>query len=119
MLESLASSARSQCPDMDTNRSRTRATFRSVTRHGRIQARCLSGMDVARIIKKLTKRIGLDPLKYAGHSLGSGHASSAAMAGASERGILNRTGHRSVQMVRRYIRNGTFFRENNARKLGV
>ena len=57
--------------------------------------------------------------KYAGHSLRAGHATSAAIAGASERSIMNQTGHRSVQMVRRYIRDGSLFRENSAGKLGL
>ena len=93
--------------------------FRSINRHGRIQAKGLSGMDVARVVKKLAKRAGLDPANYAGHSLRAGHATSAAIAGASERSIMNQTGHRSVQMVRRYIREGSLFRENSAGKLGL
>ena len=43
----------------------------------------------------------------------------AAIAGASGRSIMNQTGHRSVQMVRRYIRDGSLFRENSAGKLGL
>ena len=39
--------------------------------------------------------------------------------GASERSIMAQTGHRSVQMVRRYIREGSLFRENRAGKLGL
>jgi site-specific recombinase XerD len=93
--------------------------FRSITRHGRLQAGRLAGVDVARIVKKLAKKAGLDPAKYAGHSLRAGHATSAAIAGASERSIMNQTGHRSVQMVRRYIREGALFRENSAGKLGL
>lgn len=93
--------------------------FRSINRHGRIQAGRLSPVDVARIVKKLATRAGLDPAKYAGHSLRAGHATSAAIAGASERSIMNQTGHRSVQMVRRYIRDGSLFRENSAGKLGL
>ena len=65
-------------------------------------------------MKKLADRAGLDAAKYAGHSLRAGHATSAAIAGASERSIMNQTGHRSVQMVRRYIRDGSLFRENSA-----
>jgi integrase len=53
------------------------------------------------------------------HSLRAGHATSAAIAGASERSIMAQTGHRSVQMVRRYIRDGSLFRENSAGKLGL
>ena len=93
--------------------------FRSINRHGRIQAGRLTPIAVARVVKKLTKRARLDPTKYAGHSLRAGHATSAAIAGASERSIMNQTGHRSVQMVRRYIREGNLFRENSAGKLGL
>ncbi len=93
--------------------------FRSINRHGHIQASGLSGIDVARVVKKLAQRAGLEAAKYAGHSLRAGHATSAAIAGASERSIMNQTGHRSVQMVRRYIREGSLFRENSAGKLGL
>ena len=93
--------------------------FRSITRHGRLRHGRLSGIDVARVVKKLAVRAGRDAVKYAGHSLRAGHATSAAIAGASERSIMNQTGHRSVQMVRRYIRDGSLFRENSAGKLGL
>jgi integrase len=93
--------------------------FRSINRHGQLQPGRLSGIDVARVVKKLAQRAGLDSAKYAGHSLRAGHATAAAIAGASERSIMNQTGHRSVQMVRRYIRDGSLFRENSAGKLGL
>jgi integrase len=93
--------------------------FRSINRHGKVQAGGLSGIDVARVVKKLAERAGLDAAKYAGHSLRAGHATAAAIAGASERSIMRQTGHRSVQMVRRYIREGSLFRENSAGKLGL
>ena len=76
--------------------------FVSINRHGHVQMGRLSGLDVARIIKKLASRAGLDATKYAGHSLLAGHVTSTAIAGASERSMMNQTGHRSVQMVRRY-----------------
>ena len=93
--------------------------FRSINRYGQVRARGLSGIDVARVFKKLAERSGLDPAKYTGHSLRAGHATAAAIAGASERSIMRQTGHRSVQMVRRYIRDGSLFRENSAGKLGL
>ena len=93
--------------------------FRSINRHGRVRSGRLSGIDVSRVVKKLAERAGLDPAKYGGHSLRAGHATAAAIAGASERSIMNQTGHRSVQMVRRYIRDGSLFRENSAGKLGL
>jgi integrase len=83
----------------------------SLNRHQQMQPGRLAGNDVARIVKKLAERAGLDAAKYAGHSLRAGHATSAAIAGASERSIMNQTGHRSVQMVRRYIRDGSLFRK--------
>ena len=95
------------------------AIFRSMDRHGHLYPARLGAADVARVVKKLALRAGLDPAKYAGHSLRAGHATSAAIAGASERSIMNQTGHRSVQMVRRYIRDGSLFRENSAGKLGL
>jgi len=93
--------------------------FRSVNRQGKVQTRRLSGIDVARIVKKLAQRAGLDGSKYAGHSLRAGHATAAAIGGASERSIMNQTGHRSVQMLRRYIRDGNLFRDNSGAKLGL
>jgi integrase len=93
--------------------------FRSLNRHGQKLSGRLSGADVARIVKKLAERAGLDPAKYAGHSLPAGHATSAAASGASERSIMDQTGHRSVQMVRRYIREANLFRENSGAKLGL
>jgi integrase len=68
---------------------------------------------------KLAVLAGLDPAKYLGHSLRAGHATAAAMAGASERSIMKRTGHRSVQMVRRYIRDASMFRGNSGGRLGL
>jgi integrase len=93
--------------------------FRSINRHGLLKSGRLAGIDVARVVKKLAERAGLDAGKYAGHSLRAGHATAAAIAGASERSIMRQTGHRSVQMVRRYIRDGSLFRENSAGKLGL
>lgn len=93
--------------------------FRSLNRHGHLCPGRLAPADVARVVKKLADRAGLDAVKYAGHSLRAGHATAAAISGASERSIMNQTGHRSVQMVRRYIRDGSLFRDNSAGKLGL
>jgi integrase len=53
-----------------------RLLFRSINRHGQIQPTRLSGIDVARIVKKLAERVGLDAATFAGHSLRAGHATS-------------------------------------------
>jgi hypothetical protein len=63
----------------------TGSLFPSINRHGQVQEPGrLSGIDMARIVKKLGSRAGLDATKYAGHSLRAGPATSAAIAGASE-----------------------------------
>jgi integrase len=61
----------------------------------------------------------LDSDRYAGHSLRAGLATSAAAAGVSERAIMNQTGHRSVTMVSKYIREGSLFRDNAAAGVGL
>ena len=81
--------------------------------------RSVEGAFTMEEARGLAERAGLDAGKYAGHSLRAGHATSAAIAGASERSIMNQTGHRSVQMVRRYIREGSLFRDNSAGNLGL
>jgi site-specific recombinase XerD len=93
--------------------------FRGVDRHGNIKAARLSPRAVALIVKRVAEATGLDSTEFAGHSLRAGLATSAAAAGVSERIIMQQTGHRSVQMVRRYIREGSLFRENAAGKVGL
>ena len=65
------------------------------------------------------RQAGLDPDKYAGHSLRAGLATSAAQAGVSERSIMAQTGHKSVIVARRYIRDGSLFRDNTAAQVGL
>ena len=93
--------------------------FRSLDVFDRVQPGRLSDKAVARMIKRRAKAIGLDPARYAGHSLRAGLATSAAAAGASERVIMAQTGHRSADMVRRYIREGSLFRQNAAALVGL
>ena len=79
----------------------------------------LSDRAVARVVKSRAEAAGLDPQDYAGHSLRAGLATSAAAAGVSERAIMAQTGHRSLAIVRRYIREGNLFLENAAGKVGL
>ena len=93
--------------------------FRPVDRRGVVGPGRLSDRAVALVVKRAALAAGLDPDRYAGHSLRAGLATSAAAAGASERSIMDQTGHRSVAMVRRYIREGSLFRDNAAAKVGL
>lgn len=91
--------------------------FRPVTQVGRVKAERLSDRAVARAVKRYASSAGLDPAQFAGHSLRSGLATAASMAGKSERAIMQQTGHKSVSTVRRYIRDGNLFRDNAAEGL--
>ena len=93
--------------------------FRPVDRHGNLRTSRLSDRAVARIVKRALPAGRYDPAEYAGHSLRAGLATAAAMGGASERAIMRQTGHRSLTIVRRYIREGSLFRENAAAKTGL
>ena len=93
--------------------------FRPMNRKGEVLEKRLSGEAVALIVKRYVKELGYDEDLFAGHSLRAGLATSAAIAGKSERAIMNQTGHRSVATVRRYIRDGNLFRENAASGLGL
>ena len=79
----------------------------------------LTGQGVAEVVKRAVSRIGLDPAEFGGHSLRAGFATSAAKAGAPERAIMRQTGHRSLPMLRRYIRDGELFTENAAAVVGL
>ena len=77
----------------------------------------ISDRSVALIIKKYAEKAGLDSSRYAGHSLRSGFATTAAEFGAEERNIMAMTGHKTTQMVRRYIQEANLFKNNALNKI--
>jgi len=77
----------------------------------------ISDKSVALTIKKYALSAGLDYTKYAGHSLRSGFATSTAEMGADERSIMAMTGHKTTQMVRRYIQEANLFNNNALNKI--
>mgnify|MGYP000683977321 CR=1 FL=1 len=77
----------------------------------------ISDKSVALIIKKYASLSGLDSNRYGGHSLRSGFATSAAESGAEERNIMAMTGHKTTQMVRRYIQEANLFKNNALNKI--
>tara|TARA_B110000971_G_scaffold71764_1_gene73657 strand:+ start:210 stop:1127 length:918 start_codon:yes stop_codon:yes gene_type:complete len=79
----------------------------------------ISDKSVALIIKKYANLAGLDGSRYAGHSLRSGFATSTAESGAEERNIMAMTGHKTTQMVRRYIKEANLFKNNALNKLKI
>ena len=79
----------------------------------------ISDKSVALIIKRYAEKAGLDSTKYAGHSLRSGFATTAAEFGAEERNIMAMTGHKTTQMVRRYIQEANLFKNNALNKIKI
>ena len=77
----------------------------------------ISDKSVALTVKKYTAIAGLDSNKYSGHSLRSGFATSVAELGAEERSIMAMTGHKTTQMVRRYIQEANLFKNNALNKI--
>lgn len=93
--------------------------FRPVNRHGRVLDSRLGDRSVALVVKRAIGAAGREPEGFAGHSLRAGLATAAAMAGVSERAIQEQTGHKSLPMLRKYIRDGSLFRENAAAEVGL
>lgn len=93
--------------------------FRAVDRHGRIGPARMNAGSVARVIKHAAQSAGLNPANYAGHSLRAGFATQAFLNGAPEVSIMRHTRHRSLNTLRKYIRNRSLFRDNPAAKLGL
>jgi len=79
----------------------------------------ISDKSVSLIIKKYASLAGLDANKYGGHSLRSGFATSVAESGAEERNIMAMTGHKTTQMVRRYIHEANLFKNNALNKIKI
>jgi site-specific recombinase XerD len=77
----------------------------------------ISDKMVAILIKRYLSKAGFDSKKYSGHSLRSGFATVAADFGADEKSIMNMTGHKTTQMVRRYIKEANLFKNNPLNKI--
>ena len=63
-------------------------------------------------MKKYLHIAGIENKNFSGHSLRSGFATVAAESGADERSIMAMTGHKTTQMVRRYIKEANIFKNN-------
>tara|TARA_X000000950_G_scaffold196819_1_gene236896 strand:+ start:28 stop:981 length:954 start_codon:yes stop_codon:yes gene_type:complete len=77
----------------------------------------LSDQSVVLLMKKYLTLAGIENKNFAGHSLRSGFATVAAESGADERSIMAMTGHKSTEMVRRYIKEVNIFKNNALNKV--
>ena len=93
--------------------------FRRFSKGSKLTNDRLTDQTVALLIKDYLDIAGIDSKNYSGHSLRSGFATSAAESGAEERSIMAMTGHKSTEMVRRYIKEANLFKNNALSKIKI
>jgi integrase len=79
----------------------TSPVFVTITKHGKMGTKPITGHAVALIIQKRTTQAGL-LVHFRGHSLRKGLVQQAHLAGVSDSAVMATTGHKSVGMLRRY-----------------
>ena len=104
---------------LDLSKINTGPVFRRFIKGSKLSEYRLTDQTVALLIKKYINLAGIDNKNYSGHSLRSGFATSAAESGAEERSIMAMTGHKSTEMVRRYIKEANLFKNNALNKLKI
>jgi integrase len=93
--------------------------FRPIDRHGNVADRAMEDEAVAAVVKRAAARLGLDPRKYAGHSLRRGFMTAASAAGADLAPIMKQSRHRSVAVAMGYIDDGQLFSNPASRAIGL
>ena len=93
--------------------------FRRFAKSSILTKHRLTDQSVALLIKDYLRLAGIENQNFSGHSLRSGFATVAAESGADERSIMSMTGHKSSQMVRRYIREANLFKNNALNKVNI
>jgi len=104
---------------IDIARINSGSLFRRFSKGSRLTEKRLTDQTVALLIKEYLQLAGIDNKNYSGHSLRSGFATSAAESGAEERSIMAMTGHKSSEMVRRYIKEANLFKNNALNKIKI
>jgi len=79
----------------------------------------LTDQSIVLLIKGYLNLAGIENKNYSGHSLRSGFATVSAESGADERSIMAMTGHKTTQMVRRYIKEANLFKNNALNKVKI
>ena len=93
--------------------------FRRFSKGLKLSKHRLTDQTVALLIKEYLSLAGIDSKNYSGHSLRSGFATVSADSGADERSIMAMTGHKSTEMVRRYIKDANLFKNNALNKIKI
>ena len=93
--------------------------FRRFSKGSLLTENRLTDQSVVLLMKKYLDLAGIENKNFAGHSLRAGFATVAAESGADERSIMAMTGHKTTQMVRRYIREANIFKNNALNKIKI
>jgi site-specific recombinase XerD len=104
---------------IETSNIKSGPLFRRFSKGSKLTDYRLTDQTVALLIKKYLNLAGIDSKNYSGHSLRSGFATTAAESGAEERSIMAMTGHKSTEMVRRYIKEANLFKNNALNKIKI
>ena len=99
------------------SRIRTGPIFKRFSKGSNLTNHRLTDQTVVLVIKNCLELAGIENENFSGHSLRSGFATVAAESGADERSIMAMTGHKTTQMVRRYIREANIFKNNALNKI--
>ena len=91
--------------------------FRRFSKSYKLNENRLTDQSVALLLKNYLNVAGIENKNYSGHSLRSGFATVSAESGADERSIMAMTGHKTTQMVRRYIKEANLFKNNALNKI--
>ena len=95
------------------------AIFRRFVKGSSLTSSRLTDQSVVLLIKRYLELAGIENKNYSGHSLRSGFATVSAESGADERSIMAMTGHKTTQMVRRYIKEANLFKNNALNKIKI
>ncbi len=71
---------------------------------GRVTKERLTSADIADVVKNAARVLGLDPDNYGSHSLRIGYVTEAIKAGQDWTTIMEQTGHKKIETVKRYAR---------------
>ena len=93
--------------------------FRRFSKSFKLSENRLTDQSVALLLKGYLGIAGIENKNYSGHSLRSGFATVSAESGADERSIMAMTGHKTTQMVRRYIKEANLFKNNALNKIKI
>ena len=104
---------------IELSKIKTGPIFRRFAKGSILTNHRLTDQSVVLIIKDCLDLAGIENKNFSGHSLRSGFATVAAESGADERSIMAMTGHKTTQMVRRYIREANIFKNNALGKIKI